>query len=117
MKSVLRPLPPGFSGVVMVTVCINRRENVGGLTMASCGARGSEALAHAIEAGLAERKLKARFATIRCLGLCDTGPNVRLAPSNSWFHQVGPGDIPALLDAIESHVAGAGADRALTSET
>ncbi len=96
---------PGFGGIVTVTVCVNRRPTIGGLTMASCGARGSEALAQAVEFGLAERKLRVQFATIRCLGLCEKGPNIRLAPSNSWFQQVAIADVPAVLDAIGAHIA------------
>jgi len=116
MRAILRHLPPGFGGVVTVTVCVNRRESTGGLVMASCGARGGEALARAIETGLADRGLRAQFTTIRCLGLCEKGPNIRLAPSNSWFQQVGPDDVPAVLDAIGAHVSGAESDRVLTSD-
>ena len=105
MRSVVRPLPPNFDGAVTVTVCVNRRDNTGGLAMASCGARGSEAIAQAIEAGLAERGLSARFATIKCLGLCEKGPNIRLAPSNTWFQQLTLADVPAVLDAISAHIA------------
>jgi (2Fe-2S) ferredoxin len=110
MRVVVRPLPAGFDGVVMVTVCVNRRENTGGLAMASCGARGSEAIAVAVERGLAERGLRARFATIKCLGLCEKGPNIRLAPSNSWFQQLTLADVPAVLDAIGKHIEGGRAD-------
>ena len=110
MRVVLRPLPADFDGLVTVTVCVNRRENTGGLAMASCGARGSEAIAEAVERGLAERGLRARFATIKCLGLCEKGPNIRLAPSNSWFQQLTLADVPAVLDIIGKHIEGGHAD-------
>ncbi len=111
MRVVLRALPPDFTGgAVTVTVCVNRRDNTGGLVMASCGARGGEAIAHAVERGLAERGLKAQFATIKCLGVCEKGPNIRLAPSNSWFQQLTLADVPAVLDAIGEHISGKDAE-------
>jgi (2Fe-2S) ferredoxin len=112
MKANIRPLPPGFAGPITVTVCVNRREPAGGIVMPSCGARGSEAIAEAIEAGIAARGLPARFATIRCLGLCQKGPNVRVAPSNSWFHEIKSEDVPALLDALAGQLAEASRDNA-----
>lgn len=104
MKTVLHPLPDGYAGTPAVTVCINRRPATG-LALPSCGARGSEEIAVAIERGIQERGLGIRFATIRCLGLCDKGPNLRVAPSNSWFHGVTMDDVPGILDWLVAHLS------------
>ena len=104
MKIVAHPMPEGYTGTPTVTVCINLRP-AGTLVMPSCGARGSAAIAAALESGLRERGLAVRFSTIRCLGLCDKGPNLRVAPSNSWIHGMEPADIPAILDWLQSHLA------------
>lgn len=105
MKTVLRAWPDGAAGTATVTACINRRPAAGGLAMPSCGARGGEEIAAALERGIRARGLRLDFATIRCLGLCDKGPNLRVAPSNSWFHGVTLADVPAILDWLEAHAA------------
>jgi (2Fe-2S) ferredoxin len=106
MKTVIRAWPEGATGAATVTACINRRPVTAGLAMPSCGARGSEEIAAALERGIAERGLDVRFATIRCLGLCDKGPNLRVAPSNSWFHGVALADVPQILDWLAAHAGG-----------
>lgn len=103
MTEVLRPPPPGFAGTWSVTVCINERPPSGIVTV-SCGPRGGFAIAAAIEAELARRRLPVRFATIKCLGLCEDGPNVRLTPSNSWFHGVRVEDVGRLVDRVEAQI-------------
>jgi (2Fe-2S) ferredoxin len=73
--------------------------------MPSCGRRGSLEIRERLEAALRERRIDIDFQTIKCLGLCDKGPNARLAPSNSWFHAIGLNDVPALVDVVESELA------------
>ena len=101
MTAVLRPVPENFRGTFGVTVCINERPPTGIITV-SCGPRGGFAIAAAIETELNRRGLAARFATIKCLGLCEKGPNVRLTPSNSWFHGVHEADVAAIVDIVEA---------------
>jgi len=103
MTVVLRPMPQHFSGTVGVTVCINERPPTGIVTV-SCGPRGGFVIAAAIEAELKRRGLAVRFSTIKCLGLCEKGPNVRLTPSNSWFHGVHEGDVRRIVDVVEEHL-------------
>ena len=105
MTSVLRPMPENYSGSFGITVCINERPPTGIITV-SCGPRGGFAIAAAIEAELKRRKMPVRFATIRCLGLCERGPNVRLSPSNSWFHGVHESDVATILDIVEGQLSG-----------
>lgn len=103
MTIVRRPMPESFTGTVGVTVCVNERPPTGIVTV-SCGPRGGFAIAAAIEAELKRRGLAARFSTIKCLGLCEKGPNVRLTPSNSWFHGVHDTDVGVIIAMIEDHL-------------
>jgi (2Fe-2S) ferredoxin len=102
---LLRPMPENFSGTIGVTVCVNERPPTGIVTV-SCGPRGGLAIAAAIEAELKRRGIAARFTTIKCLGLCEKGPNVRLTPSNSWFHGVHESDVAAIVDIVEDQRRG-----------
>jgi (2Fe-2S) ferredoxin len=107
MQVVLRKLPENFRGRFGLTVCINERPP-GTILTVSCGPRGGFAIAAAIEAELKRRNLPVRFSTIKCLGLCESGPNVLMTPSNSWFHGVHEADVPDLLDLVEAQLREAG---------
>ena len=97
LKTVLRPWPADHRGRVTVTVCVNERpENF----MPSCGRRGSLLMLAALRRALAERALDVDLQTIRCLGLCEKGPNVRVVPSSSLYHEVTAADVPALVDSL-----------------
>lgn len=72
--------------------------------MPSCGRRGSLEIRERLEAALLERRIDVDFQTIKCLGLCNKGPNARLAPSNSWFTAIGLSDVEALVDVLESEI-------------
>lgn len=102
MKPLLRPWPEGFRARPTLTLCVNvRKEDF----VPSCGRRGSLEIREKLEAALRSRGMAVDFQTIACLGLCEKGPNARLAPSNSWFHAIGVDDVPALLDVLESELA------------
>ncbi len=98
----LRPMPAGVKGHVTLTVCVNIRPDNG--ISVSCGPRGGDALHEALAAEIAARGLDIELATIQCLGLCQRGPNVRLAPGNSWFHGAHAADAPALIDHVLNHL-------------
>ena len=102
MDAVIRPWPEGFGGRPTLTVCVNLRPET---FVASCGRSGSREFLGRIEALIASRRLDVDLQTIACLGLCARGPNVRVAPSNSWFHRVGPDDLEALVDRLAQHLA------------
>ncbi len=59
MTVVLRPMPEDFDGPTTLTVCV------------------------AVVREVAARRAAVEVATITCLGLCQNGPNIRLAPGNS----------------------------------
>ena len=102
MEVVLRPLPEGQLGKVRLTVCVNDR-GANAITV-SCGTRGGSNLEKKIAKEVLKRGLNIEVQTIKCLGLCDKGPNVRLAPGNNWFHDVQTTDTSELIDVTEVHM-------------
>ncbi|HJM51454.1 MAG TPA: (2Fe-2S) ferredoxin domain-containing protein [Alphaproteobacteria bacterium] len=86
-----------------VVVCINRRL---GADAVSCAGRGSEAVAAALEDGIAHRGLAAALVRLKCLGSCQHGPNVRFAPGGAWFSGVALDDVAEILDHLERLTAG-----------
>lgn len=81
-----------------VVVCVNYRGNP---NQPSCAARGSEAIAVALEEALAQRSLEITLERFICLGQCEAGPNVRLTPGGPWYHALTLQDIPMLMAEIE----------------
>jgi len=102
MKATLRPWPEGFAARPTLTLCVNVRAEE---FMPSCGRRGSLEIRERLEQELTSRGIEVDFQTIKCLGLCNKGPNARLAPSNSWFTAIGVEDVPRLVDVVESELA------------
>ena len=97
----LRPPPEGWTGTPRLTVCVNRRPENG--IAVSCAARGSEAIAAALQAEVTARGLALEIDTFRCLGMCEKGPAVRLTPGNNWFFGVKAENLAELLDAAVKH--------------
>jgi (2Fe-2S) ferredoxin len=102
MNIVKRPWPADFDGLATLTVCVNQRKET---FVQSCGRDGAESILSAVRAGIEARDLPVEVQTIACLGLCAKGPNVRIAPSNTWFHRVTLADVPALLDDLATQLA------------
>jgi len=101
MKATLRPWPEGFAARPTLTLCVNLRAEE---FMPSCGRRGSLEIRERLEAALLERRIDVDFQTIKCLGICNKGPNARLAPSNSWFTAIDLSDVGSLVDVVESEI-------------
>lgn len=81
-----------------VVVCVNYRANP---NQPSCAARGSEAIACALEEALTQQPLAILVERFNCLGHCEVGPNVRLTPSGPWYHELTLQDIPMLMAEVE----------------
>lgn len=81
-----------------LVVCVNRRLRA---DQPSCAARGAEGLADDLERGIAERRLDMKIERIKCLGYCQRGPNLRLAPGGPFFFAVGKDDLSTILDRLE----------------
>lgn len=78
-------------------VCVNRRFEFG---KPSCAVRGSEEIATALEKGITERNIDIDIERICCLGHCEQGPTLRLAPGGAFFHEVSLGDVPDILSDL-----------------
>lgn len=81
-----------------VIVCVNHRSNP---NSPSCGARGSELIASRIEAEIAAQQLPIKLQRFKCLGLCDKGPNLRLAPDGRFFNEVCEATLPEVLRELD----------------
>ena len=71
-------------------VCVNRR-----IGKPACA---GAAIADALESELRQRQLAIPVERSICLGACEQGPNVRLAPGGRFYHQVGVAGIAELVD-------------------
>ncbi|PIW25914.1 MAG: hypothetical protein COW30_17670 [Rhodospirillales bacterium CG15_BIG_FIL_POST_REV_8_21_14_020_66_15] len=80
-------------------VCINRRLRS---DLASCAARNSGDLAEAIEDEVRRRGLAVRVERTVCMGRCDFGPTVRIAPGGAFHLGMTPADVPGFLDRLET---------------
>jgi len=89
-----KPTPP-----TIVMVCINRRFRA---DEASCAKRGSEALADALESGIDRRRINIKLEHSVCMGHCQTGPTVRLAPGGRFFHGPAMDEVEAILYELEA---------------
>ncbi len=68
---------------VTVVVCV--KERVSG---SSCAGSGGVALADAVERELARQELPIGVKRIFCLGQCEQGPNLRIAPGGAFFRRM-----------------------------
>lgn len=82
-----------------IIVCVNHRANP---NQPSCGARGSQAVATAIEDEINQYQLNIQVERIYCLGFCSQGPNLRIAPEGRFIHHVQLADVPNLIAEIAS---------------
>jgi len=82
-----------------VMVCINRRFRG---AQPSCAARGAEAVADAVEAGIAARRIAIKMERVICLGQCTKGPTVRFAPGGRFSLGTRLEDVPAILDELQA---------------
>ncbi|MGE4219460.1 MAG: (2Fe-2S) ferredoxin domain-containing protein [Alphaproteobacteria bacterium] len=81
---------------VRLAICVNRMGRPG---KPCCGARGSLALADAMEAALRERALAVSVERIVCLNKCHEGPNMRIV-GGRFFTGVDAAALPGILDEL-----------------
>jgi len=79
-------------------VCVNYRFQ---LDKPSCRANGSRELLRAFRDGIHKRGLDIKVEESICLGQCEFGPTVRLAPGGDFFLKTGLDDIDAILDQLQ----------------
>ncbi|MFM9913290.1 MAG: (2Fe-2S) ferredoxin domain-containing protein [Methylophilaceae bacterium] len=80
-----------------IIVCINHRANP---DVPSCGARGGEAIAQCIASEIATYALDMGLERFHCLGMCDLGPNIKLAPAGNFYHHVSLESLPELVQQL-----------------
>ena len=80
-------------------ICINLRP---GSDRPSCSARGSAAVADALERGIAERRINITLERSVCMGQCTKGPTVRFAPGGRFHLGTTLERVDIILDELES---------------
>ena len=80
-------------------ICVNRRYNA---NAPSCAARGSLAIAEAIEQGVRERAIDIVVERIICLGQCTKGPTLRMAPGGRFILGTTGEMVGGILDELET---------------
>jgi len=84
-----------------IIVCVNHRANP---NQPSCGARGGLEIADLLEAEIAGSGLNVRMERFKCLGFCEHGPNLKIAPDGRFIYGAKPEDIPLLVQEIANAV-------------
>ena len=95
---LIRPAIKGARASVELICCTNLRR---GEDTVSCGKRGGREVARALRKEIRARGLDASVVTSGCLGSCNSGPNIRVAPSSSWISGARVADTSIMLDALE----------------
>ena len=81
-----------------VIICINHRANPNN---PSCGARGSEKIAAALQHQITAANLPVVLKRFKCLGHCDKGPNLRIAPDGRFFYGVTEDMLEEVITELE----------------
>lgn len=77
-----------------IIVCANHRANP---NQPSCGARGGIEIADLAEAEVSRLGLNIHIERFNCLGFCNRGPNLKIAPDGRFIYGAKPEDIPLLI--------------------
>ena len=85
-----------------IFVCTNFRANPNN---PSCAARDSQLVLGALKTELANKNIAIEIEESPCMGYCDIGPNVRLAPSGVFFHGVSAINLSKLIKAAKKFSA------------
>ena len=80
-------------------ICTNHRANP---EQPSCAARGSLLLAERLEQAIAMHGWRIKLERFACLGRCQTGPAVKLAPGGRFICELTPDKFGALLQELEA---------------
>lgn len=83
---------------LFIVICINRRF---GTATPSCAGRGSEAMANELERLLTESGLEIEVKRVKCLGQCEHGPNLRIAPGGRFYHHLSVDDLAKVITELQ----------------
>ncbi|HKJ53509.1 MAG TPA: (2Fe-2S) ferredoxin domain-containing protein [Gammaproteobacteria bacterium] len=81
-----------------LVVCINRRLGRG---QRSCAGSGSLALIERIEAMIDEQGIDASVVRRECLGRCEEGPTMRIAPGGPFFTEIDDAALHVIIDRLK----------------
>ncbi len=84
---------------VRLVVCVNERLGSG---QASCVGRGNLGYIARMRQLIADAALDVSVVERVCLGRCEEGPVMRIAPGGDFFTQVDEQSLPRILAALES---------------
>jgi (2Fe-2S) ferredoxin len=79
-------------------VCTNFRANP---SQPSCAARGSQQIMADLVLQFAQQNLKIKVEESPCLGYCNVGSNLRLAPNGAFFHAVNADKYGEIIKACQ----------------
>jgi (2Fe-2S) ferredoxin len=79
-------------------VCTNFRANPNN---PSCAARDSKLVLGTLQVELANKNIAIELVESPCMGYCNVGPNVRLAPNGAFFHGVSATKLAKLIKATK----------------
>ena len=82
---------------VRLIVCINERLGTG---QRSCVGSGSLDLISRLEAMLAEENLAIPIVKRECLGRCEEGPVMRIAPAGPFFSEINESTLANIIDQL-----------------
>lgn len=81
-----------------ILVCTNFRAN---LNNPSCAARDSQLVLAALKQELINKHITLEIDESPCMGYCNVGPNIRLAPNGEFFHGVSTINLAQLIQAAK----------------
>ncbi len=91
-----------MNGKVTVVICINRRLSE---ASPSCAERGSELMADVLEQCLEASGLPGAVHRVECLGQCERGPSLRIAPGGRFFHKLTIEQLPEVISELQRHTS------------
>jgi (2Fe-2S) ferredoxin len=84
-----------------VRICVNERRFS---SQPSCGPSGGFLMAERLEQVIAQRGWPVDVVPSVCLGMCATGPNVRINPGGPIFNQVNPNALQEIVDHLKQRI-------------
>ena len=89
-------------GPVRLVVCVNRRLGAG---KRSCAGSGSLALIARIEHMIEEQQLAIPVVRRECLGRCEEGPTMRIAPGGDFYTEIDEDSLGDIVSGLKQFLA------------
>lgn len=83
---------------VRMIVCINERLGTG---QRSCVGSGSLELIRQLETAIAGERLQVPVVRRECLGRCEQGPVMRIAPAGPFFSEISEATLPEIMAQLK----------------